>query len=97
MRVYLEFLGCRLNEAELSTWKRRSWHTTTIKTTVQIVQHPEDADIMTLNTCAVTGEASKKSRRRIRYLQKSNPQAKTVVTGCYATLEPQKIIRKLRS
>ena len=96
MRVYLEFLGCRLNEAELSTWKRQFLaYNDNRNSTVQIVQNPEDADIMTLNTCAVTGEASKKSRRRIRYLQKSNPQAKTVVTGCYATLEPQKLSENL--
>ena len=105
MRVYLEFLGCRLNEAELSNWKRQFLnysstktdmpHDTSVQNPVQIVQHPEDADVITLNTCAVTGEASKKSRRRIRYLQKANPQAKTVVTGCYATLEPQKLSRDL--
>ena len=52
MRVYLEFLGCRLNEAELSTSKRQFLaYNDNQNTTVQIVQHPEDADYDTEYLC----------------------------------------------
>jgi threonylcarbamoyladenosine tRNA methylthiotransferase MtaB len=90
MHIHFDFLGCRLNEAEVARWKRQltqyghRW-----------VNHPQDADIIVLNTCAVTGEASKKSRQKIRRLGRKNPAAGMVVTGCYATLEPQKMAKEL--
>ena len=89
MQVHLEFLGCRLNEAEVASWKRQ------LVQQGHIFSGPEDADIIVLNTCAVTGEASKKSRQKLRRLHRKNPTAGLVVTGCYATLEPQKIAKNL--
>lgn len=86
MNIYLEFLGCRLNESEQSSWTRQFQalgH--------QVVANPEDSHVMALNTCAVTSEATKKSRKMLRQLHRKNPQAKLVATGCYATLSPEKI------
>lgn len=42
------------------------------------------ADVFVLNTCAVTGEAEKKSRQAIARARKLNPQCKVVVVGCAA-------------
>ena len=83
MRVYLKTLGCRLNEAELETWSRG----------FQALGHGltrelEHADLVVVNTCAVTGEAVRKSRKLIRRAQRANPRAKLVVSGCYASLDP---------
>ena len=91
MQVHFDFLGCRLNEAEISSWKRqltRHGH--------QWVEDLHKADIIVINTCAVTGEASKKSRQKIRKMSRINPTAGMVVTGCYATLEPQKMAEDLK-
>ncbi len=85
MRVNLQVLGCRLNEAELQQWAgdfQKQGH--------EITQDVDDADLLVVNTCAVTGEAGRKSRQMIRRAQRNNPQAKLVVSGCYATLEQQK-------
>lgn len=85
MRVNLQVLGCRLNEAELQQWAgdfKAQGH--------EITRDVEDADLLVVNTCAVTGEAGRKSRQLIRRAQKNNPRAKLVVSGCYATLEQQK-------
>lgn len=85
MRVNLQVLGCRLNEAELQQWAsdfRAKGH--------EITRDIDDADVLVVNTCAVTGEAGRKSRQLIRRAQKNNPNAKLVVSGCYATLEQQK-------
>ena len=41
-----------------------------------------------VNTCAVTGEAARKSRKLIRRVRRQNPHAKLVVSGCYASLAP---------
>ena len=83
MQVALKSLGCRLNEAELEHWangfQAAGHHLTT---TV------DDADLVVVNTCAVTREAEKKSRQLIRRAQRRNATAKLVVSGCYASLQP---------
>ena len=88
--MYLEFLGCRLNEAEQASWQRQF---TSMGHTV--VQSPTDAHVMAVNTCAVTNEASRKSKKRLRDLHKGNPSAKVVATGCFATLAKDTIQEQL--
>ena len=83
----MDFLGCRLNEAEQASWHRQFSHRGHT-----VVTKPQDAHVIAINTCAVTAEAGRKSRRVLRRLSKQNPQAKLVATGCYATLEPDKLI-----
>lgn len=80
MRIYLESLGCRLNLAEIEVLARQfagAGHS--------IVTQPAAADIMVLNTCAVTARASRKSRHRIRTLHRASPAADVAVIGCWAT------------
>ncbi|MDD1614962.1 MAG: MiaB-like tRNA modifying enzyme [Methylococcaceae bacterium NSP1-2] len=84
MLVHLKTLGCRLNEAELETWAQafqKSGHS--------ITQHPQAAHLIVINSCAVTSDASRKSRQLIRRIHRDNPNAKLVVSGCYATLNQQ--------
>ncbi|MDE0633590.1 MAG: tRNA (N(6)-L-threonylcarbamoyladenosine(37)-C(2))-methylthiotransferase MtaB [Caldilineaceae bacterium] len=84
MRVFLDQLGCRLNFSENSTLAGRlnaAGH--------RIVGRPEDAQVIVLNTCAVTSQAARKSRQAARHLNKRNPAARIAMTGCYATLAPQ--------
>ena len=86
MNVYLDYLGCRLNEAELQQWSADfSRHG------IDVTHEVSQADLIVLNTCAVTGEAARKSRQTIRKLHKKSPAAKLVVTGCYASLEAEKV------
>ena len=84
MRVYLDSVGCRLNEAELASWRmgfREAGH--------GIALRVEDADVAVFNSCAVTQDASRSSRKSTRRLHRLNPDAKIVLTGCYASLEPE--------
>ncbi|RME86340.1 MAG: tRNA (N(6)-L-threonylcarbamoyladenosine(37)-C(2))-methylthiotransferase MtaB [Caldilineae bacterium] len=86
MHIYLSSLGCRLNEAELESWARQfraGGH--------RVVSSPRDAQVMVLNSCAVTAEAARKSRQFINRLHRQNPRAHLVVTGCYAELEPARV------
>ena len=86
MKIHLKALGCRLNEAELETWARefaRLGH--------RVVGEDEPADLVVLNTCAVTGEAARKSRNLIKRLHRGNPGARLVVSGCHATLSPEQV------
>ncbi|MEJ2576800.1 MAG: tRNA (N(6)-L-threonylcarbamoyladenosine(37)-C(2))-methylthiotransferase MtaB [Gammaproteobacteria bacterium] len=89
-RVHLHTLGCRLNEAELETWARdfraRGW---------ELAAGPEDADLVVVNTCAVTAEAGRKSRQLLRRAHRANPAAKLVVSGCYATLDAERAAAEL--
>ncbi len=84
MQVYLTALGCRLNEAELQMWAD-DFKSHSIKVTSEL----EVADLIVVNTCAVTGEAARKSRQTIRKLHRKRPTAKLIVTGCYASLEKE--------
>lgn len=90
MKVHLKALGCRLNEAELEQWSqqfRAEGH--------EIVPNVPDADVLVLNTCAVTHEASGKSRRLMHRLYRENPAAKLVVSGCYASLQADEVAQTL--
>lgn len=45
------------------------------------------APTVVVNSCAVTAEAVRQSRRAVRKLRRENPEARLVVTGCAATIE----------
>jgi len=90
MRVHLKTLGCRLNEAELESWSRdfRSrGH--------RITNRLSDADLVVINTCAVTGEAVRKSRKLMRAARRHNPASKLVVSGCFTALDPTQTAQTL--
>lgn len=81
MQIHLKTLGCRLNEAELETWAQAfqaAGHT--------ITRQISEAQLVIMNSCAVTQDAVRKSKQLIRRIHRTNPQAKLVVSGCYATL-----------
>jgi len=83
MQIHLRTLGCRLNEAELETWAQdfqKAGH--------KITRTANQADLIVINSCAVTQDAARKSRQLIRRIHRDNPVAKLVVSGCYATLNP---------
>ena len=63
--------GCRLNALESEEMNR--W--------VEKTQ-----GIIVVNTCAVTAEAERQARQKIRQLKRQNPQVKIIVTGCSAAL-----------
>lgn len=81
MRIFLTQSGCRLNYAEmerLATDLRAAGHI--------VVDAPEVAQVIVFNTCAVTADAVRGSRKQTRHLHAANPHARIVVTGCWATL-----------
>ena len=83
MKVYLDTIGCRLNQSEIEKMARQfraAGH--------EIVASPSAADLVVVNTCAVTSAAASDSRQKIRQAAKAG-KAEIVVTGCWATLEPE--------
>lgn len=86
MKVHLRMLGCRLNQAEIDQMARQlhaEGH--------EIVHEAALADQIIVNTCSVTQEATKSSRKLIRELHRSNDKAQIQVTGCYAQIAPDEI------
>jgi threonylcarbamoyladenosine tRNA methylthiotransferase MtaB len=67
-------LGCRLNAAESEA--------------IRLLAGGED-DLVIVNSCAVTNEAVRQTRQAIRRAKKARPQARLVVTGCAAQVEPE--------
>ncbi len=82
-RVLLQTLGCRLNEAEIEEWaegfRARGFEIAT-------GQVDQRVDLVVVNTCAVTAEAARKSRKILRRAQRDNPRARLVVSGCLSAL-----------
>jgi threonylcarbamoyladenosine tRNA methylthiotransferase MtaB len=79
-----------LNEAELNRWAvgfRAAG--------CRLVTKPEEADLLVLNTCAVTDAGVRKSRQLMGRMQRANPNAKLVVSGCHASLAPEEARRSL--
>ena len=83
MQIYLDSVGCRLNWSEIEVLARQltaAGHT--------IAAKPEEAEIIIVNTCAVTAQAERKTRHTLRSLHRDKPSAQLAVLGCYATLRP---------
>ena len=66
-------LGCRLNIAESETMRAAA---------------ADQDDLVIVNSCAVTAEAVRQARKAIRRIGRERPEARIVVTGCAAQIEP---------
>ncbi|MCF0168364.1 MAG: tRNA (N(6)-L-threonylcarbamoyladenosine(37)-C(2))-methylthiotransferase MtaB, partial [Bacteroidales bacterium] len=80
-------LGCKLNYAETSSIEREF-----LAGGFEKVAQTAPADVYVVNTCSVTEHSDKKDRNIIRRLHRQNPDARIIVTGCYAQLKPQEIL-----
>ena len=83
MKIYLDTIGCRLNQSEIESMARgfrAAGH--------EIVTSADTADMAVVNTCAVTNEAASDSRGKIRQIARAGV-GEIVATGCWVTLQPQ--------
>ncbi len=78
--VRIVTFGCRLNVSESEAIKRQA----------ETAGH---SGLIVVNTCAVTVEATRQARQAIRRLGREHPEAKIVVTGCAAQIEPESFAR----
>ncbi|HEX8216014.1 MAG TPA: tRNA (N(6)-L-threonylcarbamoyladenosine(37)-C(2))-methylthiotransferase MtaB [Allosphingosinicella sp.] len=74
MSVEVITLGCRLNFAESEAMRQ--------------LAGPQD-DLIIVNSCAVTNEAVRQTRQAIRKAKRARPEARVIVTGCAAQIEPE--------
>ncbi|MCH9674591.1 MAG: tRNA (N(6)-L-threonylcarbamoyladenosine(37)-C(2))-methylthiotransferase MtaB [Gammaproteobacteria bacterium] len=86
-RVAYTTFGCRLNQ----------YDTEAIRTLLddsgryETVSNDAPADVYVVNTCSVTSRADASARKAIRRLHDKHPDARIVVTGCYAQRAPEEI------
>ncbi|MBQ8792477.1 MAG: tRNA (N(6)-L-threonylcarbamoyladenosine(37)-C(2))-methylthiotransferase MtaB, partial [Clostridia bacterium] len=60
----------------------------------EVTDRLEPAEVFVINTCAVTGEAEKKSRQMIARCRKLNESAKIFICGCASQNNPQQFLEK---
>lgn len=57
-----------------------------------VVPFEAEADVVIVNTCTVTEQANTECRKVVRRALRISPNAKVIVTGCYAQLQPEEIL-----
>ncbi len=76
-------LGCKVNRVESDDYEA-------LLLNAGLKESPlEDSDLVIINSCAVTGEAEKKTRKAVRHALAHAADAEVLVTGCAAALDPQ--------
>jgi len=88
IRVALDSLGCKLNQAETELLAKQF-----TDAGYRLVSPADGADVYILNTCTVTHIADRKSRHWLRLAHRRNPDALLVATGCYAERAPHELAR----
>lgn len=83
MRVAFHTLGCKLNQYETVALEEEL-----LALGHQKVSYPGPAELYVINTCTVTGRADYQCRQAIRKAFRRNPEARIIVTGCYAQINP---------
>ncbi len=84
MKVALFTVGCKLNQYETQAIAEELE-----ECGFERVDFSVPAEIYVINTCTVTKESDHSSRQAIYRARRRSPQAKIVVTGCYAQLEKE--------
>lgn len=82
MKIYLDSIGCRLNQSEIERYSaqfKMAGHA--------LVSSPAESDLVVVNTCTVTSKAAADSRTKVRQSNRLNPSSRIVLTGCWSSLE----------
>jgi threonylcarbamoyladenosine tRNA methylthiotransferase MtaB len=85
MKYSVITFGCRVNQADSLGFEEE------LIARGGVAVAPADADLVVVNTCSVTATADQGARQTIRRVARDNPRAQIVVTGCYATRDPEDV------
>jgi len=81
-------LGCKVNQYETEAIAEQF-----TSKGYEIRDFSEYADVYVINTCSVTAMSDRKSRQIIRRAKKQNPHSTVIVTGCYAQVAPDEVLK----
>ena len=80
-KILITTLGCKVNQFESASFRCGFEQAGCV-----LVEAHETADAVIINTCAVTAKAGAQSRQAIRQALRHNPEARIIITGCYAEI-----------
>jgi threonylcarbamoyladenosine tRNA methylthiotransferase MtaB len=83
---FVENFGCRATQADGAALERQFE-----ERGLSRASSAKNAAVVVLNTCTVTNGADQDARAAIRRVRRQNPEARIVVTGCYAQRAPEEI------
>lgn len=86
MRIAITTLGCKINQYDSAVIQARlenGQHS--------FVPFDERADFYIINTCTVTDRADWEARQLVRRAKRLSPEARVLVTGCYAQVNPEEV------
>ncbi|MCB9650826.1 MAG: tRNA (N(6)-L-threonylcarbamoyladenosine(37)-C(2))-methylthiotransferase MtaB [Deltaproteobacteria bacterium] len=84
-RYFVHTFGCRVNQADSA---QVAAALDTVDAMERTTSHA-DADVVVLNTCTVTHRSDADVRKAVKRIQRENPSAKVIITGCYAQRDPE--------
>ncbi len=87
-RFFVQNFGCRATQADGAALEAQLAGRGLVEADAR-----EDADLVILNTCTVTSEADHDARSAIRRVHRENPNARILVTGCYAQRAPEELAK----
>ncbi|MGE0445417.1 MAG: MiaB/RimO family radical SAM methylthiotransferase [Vicinamibacterales bacterium] len=85
MKYAIVTFGCRVNQADSLAIEGQ------LRERGGVAAAVADADLLVVNTCSVTAGADQGARQTIRRAVRGNPDVKVIVTGCYATRQPDDV------
>jgi threonylcarbamoyladenosine tRNA methylthiotransferase MtaB len=85
-RFYVKTFGCRASQADGAALE-----SALSAKGLEQTRGAADADLVVLNTCTVTATADDELRQTVRRIHRESPEARILVTGCYAQRAPEEI------
>ena len=85
MKFKVMTYGCKVNTYDSGLLQKRFQDS-------GFVEDSSDPDVVLMNTCAVTHEATKESLRHVRKIKRDHPKAKVVMTGCAAQVDSKLLL-----
>src|SRR5882762_9214152 len=83
---FIEQFGCRATQADAAAIERQL-----LARGYEASADANCADVVVVNTCTVTAAADLQARQAIHSIHRGNPEARIVVTGCYAQRAPEEL------
>ena len=83
---YIEHFGCRATQADAAAIERQLLERGYARAAAACA-----ADVVVVNTCTLTRDADAQARQAIRHAHRVNPDARILVTGCYAQRAPEEL------
>ncbi|MBN1272654.1 MAG: tRNA (N(6)-L-threonylcarbamoyladenosine(37)-C(2))-methylthiotransferase MtaB [Candidatus Aminicenantes bacterium] len=81
---FIQTFGCRVNQAEAFVWSEDLQ-----RHGLEPVRDAFQSDLVIVNSCTLTSRADRDLRNFLRKVERKNPYARVVVTGCYVEKYPQ--------